>query len=435
MEELMNRVVFVISDLHLGGAPPSAGLPRGFRMCTQVEALTKFVKALPMLAKGPYQLVINGDFVDFLAEADEPATERNDAVFVPLSSPTSALEKLSKIADEYYPELFAALAAIVSSGNVLTLTSGNHDAELTYPTLQAELRRRLGNDVDLRLDGRPYMFGNVVIEHGHQYDGWNAIPPSVLAEIASTADPALAPPGSHLVASVMNPMKRRFPFVDLLKPERETVIPILLAFSFGEVRKDVGRVLRLAARARLRQSSIDTSLAFHPISGRGTVAPEDDLSDEDRLNQLLDEALGEERHAEFEAATSEGAGRGFRPVARTGRETVAMLSSIFATSKRYEALYEALKVVQRDLSFIEEVEHDERVVAACVPHAAAGRTTFVVMGHTHLKKRHVEMVPNLTYLNTGTWADLIPFPRVHEVPREEGVEACEEFIRDPSATP
>jgi hypothetical protein len=66
----MRQVVYVISDLHLGGAPESAGHP-GFQICpprTQ-QMLTGFLDRLPGTSNDlDCQLVIAGDIVDFLAE-------------------------------------------------------------------------------------------------------------------------------------------------------------------------------------------------------------------------------------------------------------------------------------------------------------------------------------------------------------------------------
>ena len=68
------RSVYVISDLHIGGTYPDATAQRierrrGFRMMTHVAELAAFVRQIARLpADPPVELVINGDFIDFLAE-------------------------------------------------------------------------------------------------------------------------------------------------------------------------------------------------------------------------------------------------------------------------------------------------------------------------------------------------------------------------------
>src|ERR1700675_5055187 len=66
----MRHQVYVISDLHLGGAPGAEGHP-GFQICpprTQ-EMMAAFIDRLPASsADTDAHLVIAGDIVDFLAE-------------------------------------------------------------------------------------------------------------------------------------------------------------------------------------------------------------------------------------------------------------------------------------------------------------------------------------------------------------------------------
>ena len=69
----MERLLFVVSDLHLGGAPGGNDHP-GFQICTaaggaRLAAFIEFVTS----QRGTHQdihLVLAGDLVDFLAEED-----------------------------------------------------------------------------------------------------------------------------------------------------------------------------------------------------------------------------------------------------------------------------------------------------------------------------------------------------------------------------
>jgi len=74
MSGTVARIVYVISDLHLGGTYSRTPTGRGFRINTRVDLLTQFVESITTSpADGPkIELVINGDIVDFLAEG-EPA--------------------------------------------------------------------------------------------------------------------------------------------------------------------------------------------------------------------------------------------------------------------------------------------------------------------------------------------------------------------------
>ena len=83
-------------------------------------------------------------------------------------------------------------------------------------------------------DGEAYPIGDALIEHGNRYDGWNAIDYDALRRVCSLKSrgqaipPSLRlppPAGSQLVAEVMNPIKRSYPFIDLLKPENTAALP------------------------------------------------------------------------------------------------------------------------------------------------------------------------------------------------------------------
>src|SRR4051812_40288212 len=75
----LTRQVYVISDMHLGGRHPDPKDPsdRGFRLFTHTNELATFITAVACKpATSPKtELVINGDLVDFLAEA-HPRTGR-----------------------------------------------------------------------------------------------------------------------------------------------------------------------------------------------------------------------------------------------------------------------------------------------------------------------------------------------------------------------
>ena len=70
----ITRRAYVISDLHLGGAYGGAD-DRGSRLCSLVSALAEFVDAITAGTSGTQnELIINGDFVDFLAEGEGSPT-------------------------------------------------------------------------------------------------------------------------------------------------------------------------------------------------------------------------------------------------------------------------------------------------------------------------------------------------------------------------
>src|SRR5262249_11403638 len=75
------------------------------------------------------------------------------------------------------------------------------------------------------------------IEHGNRYDTWNMVPHNLLrhvrAKLSRGEKPRRYPkvPGSVLVCKVVNGLKKKYRFVDLLKPETEAVLPALPALD------------------------------------------------------------------------------------------------------------------------------------------------------------------------------------------------------------
>ena len=79
------------------------------------------------------------------------------------------------------------------------------------------------------------------------------------------------PPGSQLVASVLNKIKLNYPFVDLLKPETDAMFPLLLAF--GCFWQTIAAARRIGCAYQLRaHTTIGISTGFlwcAPASGKG----------------------------------------------------------------------------------------------------------------------------------------------------------------------
>lgn len=397
------RELFVISDLHLGGIPPAPGSadPRGFRLCTQTAELARFI-ALVAARRSHHaiELVINGDFVDFLAQPQH----RGDRWRPFLEDPEDALRALQDIAREH-PDVFDQLAAVLAAGHSLTLMLGNHDVELSFPRLRRWLHERLGDTHSDRLrfifDGEAYTVGRLLIEHGNRYDGFNVTDHDGLRRhrsAQSRRQPVQAswrfavPPGSQLVAELMNPLKEsRFTFVDLLKPEVEAVIPLLLALE-PKLMAKAARLARLRARAWTRSPA---SPGMPRQSGDISAATHGEPQAQDALAQWLGDILGPEGARRFMADLA-GGSHGVGDMSASGRPL------------KLVALHLALHRLERDRSFDRAEETDKPYLDAA---QALGRQGFdcIAFGHTHLAKQ-VPLQGGGVYLNSGTWADLIRVP-------------------------
>ena len=252
----MRKRILVVSDLHLGGTPGSdSGV--GFQMCStegQLRLVAFFDWATAQAQAQPQgiDLVIAGDIVDFLAE-------ESDEVSNPLTlDQEQAVRKLDAIFART-PPVWSALGRFLATGAGLVLTIGNHDVELCLPRVRQRLFEKLGpGRIEFLYDNQALNYGPVLIEHGNRYDRWNAVFHEPLRRARSLLSRGLmAPvvpvqPGSKLVVDVINPIKRHLAFVDLLKPERAGVLP-LLAFLCPVIWLHSGHAIREVLRAAVRQ--------------------------------------------------------------------------------------------------------------------------------------------------------------------------------------
>lgn len=157
------HIKLVVSDVHLG---TGATLPDGgINPLEDFRKDDKFVEFLEYYTTGEYagadvELVINGDFFDFLMAKTTSQTPyeifENVAVY-----------KIRRIL-RGHPKVINALKKFLDEGHNIKLIWGNHDAGLWWPAVQEEVRAAIGSKLEIMFT--PYEFDGVRIEHGHQYE-------------------------------------------------------------------------------------------------------------------------------------------------------------------------------------------------------------------------------------------------------------------------
>jgi UDP-2,3-diacylglucosamine pyrophosphatase LpxH len=399
----MGKTLFVISDLHLGGA-------EGFQMCS-VEGRARLVQFIDWAWArkrdgAEIHLVLNGDIVDFLAEEDETGF----TAFV--VDEKKALRKLAHIA-QGCEEVLAALRRFTTAGNRLTVLIGNHDVELSLPAVRRHFLSLLGEGrIEYLYDNEAFTVGPVLIEHGNRYDSWNMVNHGELRQIRSQLSRSERPgvfsaqPGSELVARVMNPVKKQFAFVDLLKPETGGVLPILAVLNPG-LWQEMGTAMRERAAAWYRGRFTEEGLPERADYVAAEKAPTMQAQSlPENLRTGFDEA---------DKAAADALPRGGQ-VGRIKDVAVAVLLKKFRAWRG-----------KADLTFSVEYE-DEEYLKSAREHAK--RFRVVVFGHTHLAKR-IDIDNGALYLNTGTWADVMRIPAaVYEGDEAAGVQALTRFLDD-----
>ena len=174
-------------------------------------------------------LVLNGDVIDTLAE--------DIAGYVAVDEAESTLLRIMGYAS--FVPVWDALAEFVHADKrTLVFVIGNHDIEIAFPSVQRLIIERLsaGNDAaKARIEfsalgaGFACMVGNarVFCTHGNEVDPWNFNRYEDLSRVARRLNAGLTlsrdewtpNAGTRMVKDVMNEVKKRYAWIDLLKPE------------------------------------------------------------------------------------------------------------------------------------------------------------------------------------------------------------------------
>jgi len=289
--------------------------------------------------------------------------------------------------------------------------------------------------------------------HGNRYDGWNAVAYGALRAFKSAATRAEAnasfeaPAGSRLVAAVMNPLKIRYRFIDLLKPENETVIPILcalepkLAFELTNV-APLWLAMRGASGKPGRVREEETYIAGGvPAAGREPASPGVvDSPAHERACQATEAILADARAAAQEVSSSERAGRvapDDTQIAGGARDWLASNLSLWRARaarpfQRYRLLARALAAHRKAIATTFELTSQDPpyYTAASRLHQEAG-ARVVLFGHTHLAKA-IALGERGAYLNTGTWVPTIRLPAsfYEPSPDDPTIEQLAAFVDD-----
>jgi UDP-2,3-diacylglucosamine pyrophosphatase LpxH len=397
--------VSIVSDLHMGGKS-------GFQIFRQGDLLAALIDELRQNGSGDCALVLNGDTVDFLAE---PGAFYFD--------PTGAIDKLDRICgDSAFSKVWTSLTSFVATPKRhLVLTLGNHDMELALPWVKHHLLDKLSNNdaaarsrITLAFEGTGFAckVGNasVLCLHGNEADTWNVTDYEALRRLACDAVQGrrirewTPNAGTKLVIDVMNDLKQEYPFIDLLKPEKEAAVRLLLTLA-PEHRPKLNAVASIAARrvwdaTRRRigmlsdkdeeQQPDGAGDALSRITGRQYGTAED-------TDQLMDAIENEFK-------------KGKDPLAVVHEQQNLQLgwwdalASAVRQKQPFEVAWEAVKEAAGDASFrVRQVDTDfERI-----DELAGEGFDYVIAGHTHLARILGRRKGRGLYYNSGTWAALI----------------------------
>jgi predicted phosphodiesterase len=186
---------------------------------------------------------------------------------------------------------------------------------------------------------------------------------------------------------VINELKRQYRFIDLLKPEVEALLPIVAAMKPDAIGL-MGRLARVArlqlAANRHRQKRPGWPDLAGDMSSSGLLTPEQD----DAVDVSGDMTSQRPEESRLVAALVDG--------------------DVSDTTLDY--LQKALRRWAQSTSAFDITQEDAKYLDAAGTLVASGRFDCVVYGHTHLPKRVISENGKWTYLNSGTWCDLLRVP-------------------------
>jgi len=247
-------LVLVASDLHLAaGRDVETGMFDGKENFLAADAFERWLAFYESDAQTGGLLVIDGDAFDFLRVVRVPESADDRAAWAArlppdmkhlVNEPLSRKEKAFGLQTPAHkavwklhviiaghPEFFDALAHWVHVGGRIVFVKGNHDLELHWPLLldvmRAELEQRGAASAEARrvtLAEEGFQLGNLLVEHGHQYEAMTAVVGPVLLDDGKQLN---LPLGSFVNRYFINPLERLDPFLDNLKPSTQALMALL----------------------------------------------------------------------------------------------------------------------------------------------------------------------------------------------------------------
>jgi len=372
---------------------------------------------------GQVGLVLNGDVFDSLAE--------DGAGYIALDadSATGIVERL--YTDASFAPVWTALKAFIQAPRRhLVIVIGNHDIEIALPVVEASIRQQLasGNtDAWVRMTfsthgaGYTCMVGGarVFCTHGNELDPWNWVDYSALGQLANAinagrhvaADRWNPNAGTRLVIDVMNVIKRRLPFVDLLKPETAAVAGVLMTLDRDLVKRiDFSSALPVWRGTRQGRKATNDILTAY--SAELQVEDVASTAFDHVTYQLLGPNLRElvatsGRHTSEDELLLNVERTRKQPIEAVESDYVETLgggdivAGLIGWVSKAEALRRALlDWLENDRTY--DVNDPDDDLYLRMESRVADSIDFVVTGHTH-KARAMTYPSGCHYYNAGTW--------------------------------
>ncbi|MDF0521732.1 metallophosphoesterase [Bradyrhizobium yuanmingense] len=419
----MHRWLAIISDLHI-----SDGMLDDF----DDELETQLIEFLDWFGNlhGPAELVLNGDFLDFVQASPWEGSALEDEAIdgTPLCfTQAQSLEKLANIERAHPRTLDALKQFLASQSHRLTILPGNHDPDFFWPAVRSRIIGRLGlhadsNRIHFCLDRgyRPAGLEWLLIEHGHRYDKvnsfrvngherWSIDEPPILA--ARNGDHRLVEcVGTRFLIRFLNGLDARYPYVDNVKPFSRFLR------IFGASALTPGWAPLDAAIAVTKMLGYVTHTAFTRSDDLLGIDPPANVGPSNPLVRWIRSATDPERNELARRLQDSG---------------FALDTSLDFLADDPAAIAPLLDHLAREPALVANLgEHDQALLGTepgtlslkeaysinetedlydGAANAAIGGINTAVMGHTHEPFQRAQH--GLTYFNTGSWTRYYRFAK------------------------
>ena len=223
----VKRTIVIISDLHLGAGP---FVKNKMNFLEDFHYDKELVEFFEYYSKGDYaerevEVVINGDFLDFLAV---PFVDFFDDEFWSEDASLARLELILKA----HSEVMNAIGKFLTLENKsIVYIIGNHDAEFVFDSMREkflqvlpkEVQKKFKFIVDNRTEYQPVE--GVVIKHGHEYEFSHSFDPVESIAVDDEGKKFFIPPwGSYYVTRVVNKFKEERSYCNAVRPIKRFLI-------------------------------------------------------------------------------------------------------------------------------------------------------------------------------------------------------------------
>ncbi|MCA9065186.1 MAG: metallophosphoesterase [Planctomycetaceae bacterium] len=423
---------YVISDLHIGGTTGFQMFAAGAQFAELISHILGRMDEIKQTASDSFEvlLVINGDFVDFLAEAPKKyfTTQEADGILESILTQRPEFQEVTKGLQRF----------VARPGARLVVVLGNHDLELTLPECREKFLQLVTGGVESRrsrvelaFEGWGYRFSvggqRALCLHGNEtdpmnftrYDELNRIQGDLIMLGESRfAEEWVPSGGTKLVVDAVNPLKKDYPFVDLLHPLIPLVPAVVGLLDYRNIRyvDDAIAMAAVSAKRELTRPASEKRMLsgledWWTGAGRGQDTTEsiiDDVEFAMRQNRIDDVILQNGDDAAL-LGFSDWI-RAAKDVARRCRDEIGEVYDQAAQKLKdarrtihCEAMREILSsVVATSMDSPFRLSKEDAGIEARIGYSYE----VVLMGHTHHRRfgQRADGREGL-FINTGCWAD------------------------------